>query len=67
MVTIVTMLWIEIMVTTEESHETVKYGHKHCGTRNQEWLCLRGPSAIYPTHHDGNHSNDNYSNQKKPE
>jgi hypothetical protein len=32
-----------------QSHETVKYGHESCGTRNQEWLCWRRPRAIYPT------------------
>jgi hypothetical protein len=25
----------------------VKYGHESCGTRNQEWLCWRGPVTIY--------------------
>jgi hypothetical protein len=30
-----------------QSRETVKYGHESRGTRNQEWLCWRGPPGIY--------------------
>jgi hypothetical protein len=26
-----------------------KYNHESRGTRNQDWLCWRGPAAIYPT------------------
>jgi Zn ribbon nucleic-acid-binding protein len=29
--------------------ETVKYGNESPGTRNQAWLCWRGPAAICPT------------------
>lgn len=30
-----------------QSHERVEYGHESCRTKNQEWLCLLGPEAIY--------------------
>jgi hypothetical protein len=36
--------WVE-----RQGRETVKYGHETRGTRNQQWLCWRGPAAIYPT------------------
>jgi hypothetical protein len=29
--------------------ETAENGHKSHETQNQEWLCWRGPAAIYPT------------------
>jgi hypothetical protein len=32
-----------------QSRETEKYGYESRGTRNQEWLCWRGPTEIYPT------------------
>jgi hypothetical protein len=32
-----------------QSRERVNYGHGSWGTRNQQWLCWRGPAAIYPT------------------
>jgi hypothetical protein len=32
-----------------QGRETVKYGHESRGTWKQEWLCWRGPAAIYPT------------------
>jgi hypothetical protein len=32
-----------------QSRETVRYGHKYCGTLNREWLYWRGSVAIYPT------------------
>jgi hypothetical protein len=34
-------------VIQTESHETVKQGHESRGTWKQEWLCWRGPAAIY--------------------
>jgi hypothetical protein len=37
------------------SSETLKYDHESRGTRNQEWLCWRGPVAIYPTDISKNH------------
>jgi hypothetical protein len=35
--------------TTTSCLEAEKYGHMSCVARNQEWVCWRGPSAIYPT------------------
>jgi hypothetical protein len=32
-----------------QSRERVKYGHESRVTRNQEWLCWWGPTAIYLT------------------
>jgi hypothetical protein len=32
-----------------QRRETVKYGHENRETRNQEWLCWRGPAAIDQT------------------
>jgi hypothetical protein len=34
------------------SRGTVKYGHESRWTRNQEWLCWRGPPEIYPTEYE---------------
>jgi hypothetical protein len=51
---VVTWLWLWKSQRREQFHdsqsqETVKYGHESREIRNQEWLCWRGPAAIYQT------------------
>jgi hypothetical protein len=40
--------WLQCDIWSEvsQSLQTVKYGHESLGTRNQELLCWRGPTAI---------------------
>jgi hypothetical protein len=40
-----------------QRRETLKYGHEYYATRDQEWVCCRGPAAIYLTR-----SNTEYGN-----
>jgi hypothetical protein len=35
-----------------QGRETVKYSYESRGTRNQEWLCWRGPAKIRPVRND---------------
>jgi hypothetical protein len=37
------------LLQDSQTLKTLKYDHESCGTRNQEWLCWRGPAVIYPT------------------